>query len=230
MTVFVLIHGAWHGGWCWQRVAPLLEAAGHEVTAPTLAGLAERAPAISRDIDLETHIADIVDHIRSLGHGDITLVGHSYGGFPATAAAHRLAEAVSHLILLDAFLPQDGEILLDHAPHLIEPYRAQAAADPDWHIPPLPSVAFGVGADDQGWVDGLLTAQPVASYFQPALLQSELPVPRKTYIRCTQADGGLLEKSVSRARGNGGWRYLECDAPHDAMITHPWPLAEALMS
>lgn len=200
MAAFVLIHGAWHGGWCWRRVAPLLMAAGHEVTAPTLAGLAERASLISRDINLETHIADIITHVQKLGRGDVTLVGHSYGGFPVTAVAHRLPDAISHLVLLDAFLPEDGEMLLDHAPHLIAYYRAKAAVA-DWHISPLPSAAFGIAVDDQTW-DSLLTPQPVASYFQPAVLHGPLTVPRKTYIRCTQADANLLEKSVSRARGH----------------------------
>lgn len=230
MTTFVLVHGAWHGGWCWQRVVPMLERAGHVVSAPTLAGLAERAALLSRDITLETHVAEIVDHVLGLGRANVTLVGHSYGGFPATAAAYRLGEVVSHLLLLDAFLPENGEILLDHAPHLIESYHASAVADSGWHIPPLPSAVFGIGREDQPWVDGLLTPQPVGSYFQPAMLRGTLAVARKTYLRCTQANGDLLEKSVSRARERNGWRYLEIDASHDAMITHPRLLADALMS
>ncbi|WP_316191072.1 MULTISPECIES: alpha/beta hydrolase family protein [unclassified Bradyrhizobium] len=230
MRTFVLVHGAWHGGWCWQRVVPLLERAGHVVSAPTLAGLAERAPLLSRDITLETHVAEIVDHVLNLGRTNVTLVGHSYGGFPATAAAYRLSDLVSHLVLLDAFLPDDGEILLDHAPHLIESYRASAMADPGWHIPPLPAAVFGIRKEDQPWVDSLLTPQPVGSYFEPAMMRGTLPIARKTYIRCTQANGDLLEKSVSRVRERDGWRYLELDASHDAMITHAQLLADALMS
>ena len=230
MTTFVLVHGAWHGGWCWQRVVPLLEGAGHAASSPTLTGLAERAPQLSRDITLETHVADIVDHVQGLAPAYITLVGHSYGGFPVTVAADRLGDIVSHLVLLDAVLPEDGEMLLDHAPHLIELYCASAAADPDWHIPPLSSAVFGVGKEDQPWVDSLLTPQPAGSYFQPAGLRGTLAVTRKTYIRCSQANGELLEKSVSRARDGHGWRYLEIDAGHDAMITHARLLADALMS
>lgn len=230
MTTFVLVHGAWHGGWCWQRVVPLLERAGHVASAPTLAGLAERAVLLSRNVTLETHVAEIVDHVLSLGRANVTLVGHSYGGFPATAAAYRLGEAVSHLVLLDAFLPENGEILLDHAPHLIEPYRAAVLADPGWHIPPLPSAVFGIGKEDQPWVDGLLTPQPVGSYFEPAMLRGTLSMARKTYIRCTQANGDLLEKSVSRVEERGDWNYLELEAGHDAMITRARLLADALMS
>jgi pimeloyl-ACP methyl ester carboxylesterase len=230
MTTFVLVHGAWHGGWCWQRVVPLLEGAGHTVSAPTLTRLAERAPRLSRDITLETHVADIVGHVQGRAPANVTLVGHSYGGFPATLAADRLGDVVSHLVLLAAFLPENGEILLDHAPHPIESYRASAMADPGWHIPPLLSAVFGVGKEDQPWVDSLLTPQPVGSYFQPAMLHGKLAVARKTYIRCTLANGDLLEKSVSRVQEGDGWRYLEIDAGHDAMITHARLLANTLMS
>lgn len=102
-TAFVLIHGAWHGGWCWSRITERLTAAGFAAAAPTLAGLAERRGELSRGINLSTHIHDIIDTIQQQGWQNITLVGHSYGGFPATAAAYQLPDVVSHLILLDAF-------------------------------------------------------------------------------------------------------------------------------
>ncbi|CDN94504.1 MULTISPECIES: alpha/beta fold hydrolase [Rhizobium/Agrobacterium group] len=226
MTAFVLIHGAWHGAWCWQRVIDHLRAAGHDAGALTLSGLAERADLLSRQIDLSAHIEDVIAHVRASGWKAITMVGHSYGGFPATAAAARLGDLVSHLVLLDAFLPQDGEKLLDHAPHLIEAYTAHASRDENWHIPPLPSVNFGVADADRAWVDERLTAQPVGTYFEPIRLPP-LSVPDRTYIRCTQAPGALLERSAFRARADG-WRYVEIDAPHDAMLTHPELLAAVI--
>ncbi|MEQ9866195.1 alpha/beta fold hydrolase [Pectobacterium aroidearum] len=122
-THFVLIHGAWHGGWCWSRVTERLNAAGFAATAPTLTGLAERRDALSRGINLSTHINDIIAAIQQQGGHNVTLVGHSYGGFPTTAAAYHLPDIVSHLILLDAFLPAPGEKLLDHAPDLITAYQ-----------------------------------------------------------------------------------------------------------
>lgn len=227
MTAFILVHGAWHGGWCWQRVIEQLGKAGHDASAPTLSGLAERADLLSHQINLSTHIEDVVSHVRASGWSDVTLVGHSYGGFPATGATARLGDVVSHLVLLDAFLPQNGEKLLDHAPHLIETYGEQAARDQNWHIPPLPSVGFGVRGIDQPWVDGLLTPQPVGTYFEPIALAPLAPS-AKTYVRCTQAPGALLERSVSRAHA-AGWHYRELDAPHDAMITHPCELAAILL-
>lgn len=227
MTSFVLIHGAWHGGWCWQRLVDRLRSEGHTAVAPTLSGLAERADLLSANIDLTTHTEDIVSQVRANGCRDVTLVGHSYGGFPAVAAAGRLGDLVSHLVLLDAFLPEDGEKLLDHAPSLIEIYAAKVSEDRNWHIPPLPSAEFGVAEADQVWVDGKLTPHPVASYFEPVSL-APLTIPRRTYIRCSQASGTLLERSISRAM-SGGWRYIEIDAPHDAMITHPDVLAATLI-
>lgn len=230
VTHFVLIHGAWHGGWCWARTAGLLEAAGHRVTAPTLSGLAERAGQVSRRINLTTHVDDIVDHVRGLGDQPVILVGHSYGGFPATAAARRLGGQAPHLVLLDAFVPVAGEILLDHAPALIAPYRQAADADEAWNIPPIPSAAFGVGPEDQAWVDAKLTPQPVETYFEPVVLADAPTGQRQTYIRCAQAPGDLLAASVRRVRSDPAWSYVEIDAPHDAMISHPDLLAQALLA
>lgn len=229
MTTFVLIHGAWHGGWCWQRVTPLLEDAGHRVESPTLSGLGDRVHLLSHRVNLSTHINDIERHVRDLGLRDITLVGHSYGGFPVTAAAHRLGALVSHLVLLDAFLPVSGEMLLDHAPALIAQYRAAADADKNWHIPPIPSAAFGVEETDQAWVDAQLTAQPVESYFEPIAFSKPLLAARKTYIRCTQAPGNLLETSIRRVQSDREWRFVEVDAGHDIMISDPALLAQALL-
>jgi pimeloyl-ACP methyl ester carboxylesterase len=192
------------------------------VSAPTLSRLGDRAHLVSRSINLPTHIDDIVSHVRSADHQDITLVGHSYGGFPATAAAHRLGP-------LDAFLPMDGEMLLDHVPAMIAQYRKAAEADEGWNIPPIPSAGFGVAETDQPWVDARLTPYPVKSYFERVLLPG-LDAGRKTYIRCTQAPGDLLAPSIQQARSDLEWRYREFAAPHDAMINHPDLLAQTLLS
>ncbi|MCD9033531.1 alpha/beta fold hydrolase [Luteimonas sp. Y-2-2-4F] len=228
MTDIVLVHGAWHGGWCWDRVAALLRGDGHRVSAPTLAGLDGGRAEPAHAIGLGTHVDDIVAHVQDAGLRAVTLVAHSYGGFPATVAAHRLGTRVADLVLLDAFLPADGEMLLDHAAAMIAPYAAAMAADPGWRIPPLPSSAFGVGPADQPWVDARLRPQPPGSYFERARLPSPLPTARKRYIRCTRAPGELLQRSLGRVRDAGDWRYLELDAPHDAMITHPHALAGLL--
>ncbi len=230
MVDYLLIHGAWHGGWCWDRVTARLRSQGHRAMAPSLAGLGERAGELDRSIDLDRHIADILACADAHGLQGMVLVGHSYGGFPATAAAQRLGARVAHLVLLDAFLPADGEILLDHAPALIAPYREAAAADPHWHIPPLPSSLFGLAAADQAWVDARLGAHPVATYFQPIDLPAAPAAARKTYLRCRAAPGELLQRSIARAQADPAWHYEELDAPHDAMISHPELLAARLLA
>src|SRR5712692_8234402 len=113
MATFVLVHGAWLGGWCWQRVSPLLREAGSEVFAPTLTGLGERAHLLSLEIDLETHVRDVCGVLECENLKDVVLVGHSYGGMVITGVAERSAKRLSQLVYLDAFVPTDGQSLLD---------------------------------------------------------------------------------------------------------------------
>ena len=117
---FVLIHGAWHGGWCWRRVVDLLEGQGHKVFAPTLTGLCEKSHLLSKDITLRTHVDDIVNLVTWEGLKDICLVGHSYGGMPISVAAEALEGRIASFVFLDAFVPENGETPLD----LVPPARA----------------------------------------------------------------------------------------------------------
>src|SRR5262249_21902502 len=113
MATFVLVHGAWHGGWCWQKVIPFLEAAGHEVHAPTLTGLAERASELSPDVGLDTHIQDIVGLLEEKNLNGVILVGHSYGGMVITGVVDQVPERIAHLVYLDTFVPRNGESMAD---------------------------------------------------------------------------------------------------------------------
>ncbi len=146
MAIFVLVHGAWHGGWCWQRVARLLRAAGHDVYTPTLTGLGERAHLLSPAIGLDTHIKDILGVLFYEDLRDVVLVGHSYAGMVITGVAEQTAKRLRHLVYLDAFVPWEGQSLLDlmgETEALI--VRERAARDGDgWCVPPLPLEAFGV--------------------------------------------------------------------------------------
>ena len=111
---FVLVHGAWHGGWCWRFVRDLLEKSGHRVHAPSLTGLGERKHLARPDIDLDTHIADIVSLLEMEDLSDVVLVGHSYGGMVITGVADRAPERIGRLVYLDAFVPEDGKCTLDY--------------------------------------------------------------------------------------------------------------------
>src|SRR5882672_4573145 len=110
---FVLVHGAWHGGWCWRRVADLLERHGHKVFTPTLTGVGERSHLLSKDINLDTHITDIVNVFQWEDLKDACLVVHSYGGWPGSGALEQIGDRVSSIVWVDAFMPKDGERSID---------------------------------------------------------------------------------------------------------------------
>ena len=157
---FVLIHGAWHGGWCWRRVADLLEAKGHKVFAPTLTGFADRSHLLSKDIILDTHIADIVNLFQWEDLKDVCLVAHSYGGWPSSGALEQIGDRVSSIVWLDAFKPENGQKGADFASEFSRKAMEEAIAKgtPGRAAPP-PS-AFGVNEKDQAWVKSKLTDQP----------------------------------------------------------------------
>jgi pimeloyl-ACP methyl ester carboxylesterase len=113
MSTFVLVHGSWHGGWCWRKVTPLLRLAGHEVYTPTLAGLGEHAHTLSREVNLETHIMDVVNLMQFEDLKDVILVGHSMGGMVIAGAANASPDRIRQLVYLDAVTPSDGQSLFD---------------------------------------------------------------------------------------------------------------------
>ena len=135
---YVLVHGAWHGGWCWAKVARLLRDAGHEVYTPTLTGLGERAHLARPDIDLDTHIQDVVAVLEAEELRQVTLVGHSYGGMVISGAAARTSGRIGHLVYLDAFVPEAGKCLLDYVGERAAAMREAAATQGEgWTLPPF---------------------------------------------------------------------------------------------
>src|SRR5687768_18076653 len=116
MATFVLVHGAFVGGWCWRWVAPYLRGAGHDVYCPTLTGSGERVHLASPRVDLATHVEDVVNVLHYEDLRGVVLVGHSYGGMVITGAAERVSERLARLVYLDAFVPQDGQALADLLP------------------------------------------------------------------------------------------------------------------
>ena len=116
MTTFVLVHPAWFGGWCWRKVSPVLRARGHEVFAPTLTGLGERAHLASQKVGLEMHVEDVANVLEYEDLRQVILVGNSSGGMVITGVADRMPERIAHLVYLDAFVPEDGQSMLDIIP------------------------------------------------------------------------------------------------------------------
>ena len=235
MATYVLVHGACHGGWCWRRVAPLLRAAGHEVFAPTLTGLGERAHLAHRGIDLETHIQDVAAVLTYEELREVLLVGHSYAGLVITGVAERAADRLAQLVYLDAGVPRDGESGLDlFAPEEVAALRAQvAAAGEGWRLPPAGGEQPWdvTSPDDVRWVRSKVTAHPFATFTQPLRLTNPaaaaLP---KTFIHCTgTAPSRWREICLQRVRSEPGWRYRALATGHDAMVIAPRELADLLL-
>lgn len=231
MATYVLIHGAWHGGWYWKKVAPLLCAAGHDVLTPTLTGLGERAHLTHPGIDLDTHIADIVNVLAFEEVTDAVLVGHSYGGMVITGVADRVPEQVRHLVYLDAFIPANGESVNDHLPaELVARFEEDVRARGEgWCIPFGSPEGYGVtDPTDVAWAAPKLVPQPVETFRQPIRMQRPAtPAAASTYILCNQFEGfvGFAE----RVQHQPGWRCRELPTGHNAMITMPRELADLLL-
>lgn len=232
MATFVLVHGGGHGGWCYQRVARLLRAHGHDVHCPTLTGLGERSHLLGPDIDLDMHIRDVVNVLIYEGLSDVILAGHSYGGMVITGVADRALDRVGQLVYLDAALPANGESLADVSPKPMADARAhgrvvdgvELVAFPDYLI-----AAMGVTEpEDLEWMRGRLAPQPWRTFEQPLTLSDEAAVRKipRTIINCTPTLG--MEMQVHRDRLFDADRVWEIDTGHDLMITEPQAVAEML--
>jgi pimeloyl-ACP methyl ester carboxylesterase len=230
VSTFVLVPGAWHGGWCWEPVRERLEGAGHRVTTPTLSGLGERCHLASGAVDLDTHISDLLNHIAYEGLNDVVLVAHSYAGFVAFGLADRNAGAIGRLVLLDAFIPRDGETMADHVGPRGDDYRKAAAENPDWLAPAPPIAVLGVWGEEAAWAEPRLTPQPVQTYLQPASVGPGMEfVASKLYISCTDPALPSLDESKRRI-GEAGWPITELACGHDAMIAAPDELTALLLA
>jgi pimeloyl-ACP methyl ester carboxylesterase len=228
---FVLVHGAWHGGWCWRRVADLLEARGHKVFTPTLTGVADRSHLLSRDITLDTHIADIVNLFEWEDITDACLVAHSYGGWPTSGALEKIGARVSSFVLLDAFKPEDGQRGRDFSSGFSKVALEESLAKGEPGRKPPPPSAFGVNEKDLAWVASKLTAQPNGVALQPIRLTGARErVARKTYIRATSYPQPSFDRALAECQADPGWRTFVTDsAGHDVMIDAPEWLADVLL-
>jgi pimeloyl-ACP methyl ester carboxylesterase len=231
---YVLVHGAWHGGWCWRDVASRLAAAGHAVFTPTQTGLAERKHLLHAGISLDTFVEDIVNVIDAEELNDIYLVGHSFGGRSVCGVADRMPERVRRLVFLDSGLPTSGKSAMDGLPADIRATRLKLAQDSSGglSVPPPGMADFGItDAESVAWLERRLTPHPLGTYTTPMNLAHPLgngvPV---TYIRCTEPTYRPTESSADYARSRADWQYLELATGHDAMISAPGPLADMLLA
>jgi len=229
MATFVLVHGAWHGSWCWKRVRKALQASGHDVLTPTLTGVGERSHLNSAGVDLSTHIADVVNLIRWEELSDVILCGHSYGGCVITGAADRVPDRIRALVYLDAFVLEDGECLFDLVPAEQGPAMRQQAQD-GWKVPPIPAEVFQVNARDAAWVNGQCTPQSLATFEERIKLTGGLKRIRDvTHILATGfREGSPFPLSHERAKTKG-WHTRTIACGHDAMLDLPEELTQLLL-
>ena len=230
MADFVLVHGAWHGAWCWSRVLPPLWAAGHRAFAVTLTGLGERAHLLSKSITLDTHIADVAQLIEAEELLDAVLVGHSYGGMVITGVADRLSARLHHLVYLDAVVPLPGESWSSGHSLETQATRRQAIAETGVLAPPDPAV-FGLTGTDRAWVARRQTPQPGRVYdaalnFDAARLAA-LP---RTFIDCNSPALATIALMRARVRAEPGWSLAEIATGHDAMVSAPQALVDILLA
>ncbi|WP_181804012.1 alpha/beta fold hydrolase [Streptomyces shenzhenensis] len=232
MSTYLLVHGAWHSGECWERVVPLLTAAGHRVYAPDLTGHGGKARLLGPDVGLDTYVADVVGLIRDEDLTAVVLVGHSYAGLVVSSVANEVPDRVKHLVYLDAMVPEHGETAADIQPVTRALIERARASDDGWRVPPLPELPppyglFGVTeAADVAWLRTMLSDQAVRSFQQPVRLDDPAvrAIPR-THIHCVaNVPEGVVRRPVPAHQP-----VWELPTGHDCMITMPAELAELLL-
>jgi pimeloyl-ACP methyl ester carboxylesterase len=230
-TTFLVCTGAWSAGWSWKKMHPLMAAAGHRLVVPTYTGLGEREHLASVSNDLETHIQDILAVIKYEDLRDIVLVGHSYGGMVATGVADRARDRITRLVYLDAFVPTDGQSVMDVSPPAgRQRMQDLAKAGDGWRVPsnPIPS---DTSEADAKWISERRVAQSIKCFDQPLKMRGgELTLPRSYvyFTRIVPADP--FRPFAERAKKDPGWRYYELDASHSAHVTAPEALARLLQT
>ncbi len=225
---YVMVHGAWHGGWVWRDVAPALRAMGHRVTTPTLTGLGERRHTLNDTADLDTHVEDIVAHIEMEDLDGIDLVGWSYGGMVATGVLARVTGKIRSIIYLDAFVPENGKALVDYVdPGTLGVFEAAKAADQA--LPPIPLDVFGVKDPKVlAFCEPRLVKQPWRTVYQPVKALKQRPDIPCTYVRCLGFDPSPFSYFLTEMKKDPRVKTFELNTSHTCMLTDPKSTIEIL--
>jgi pimeloyl-ACP methyl ester carboxylesterase len=230
-ATFVLVHGAWHGGWCYARVAELLRARGHRVFTPTMTGLGERAHLARPDITLSDHVTDIVNVLRYEDLHDVVLCGHSYGGLVISGVVEAVPERIAALVFLDAFVPESGQSLQDLVAESQRTRQNDSAAANGGFIPPIPAVHFGVNERDRAYVDAQCVPQALPTMREGLVLTGARErVAHKTYLRAGTYRSDPFDAARERVTGTPGWVVDTIPSGHDVMIDAPEALGAALVA
>jgi len=233
LTTFVLVHGAWCGGWVWRDVADILRAAGHDVFTPTLTGMGERAHLLTGDINLGTHIQDIVGVMEYERLNGVALVAHSYGGMVATGAADRITDRIDALIYLDAALPEDGQAMLDLVSADRRGTVIRLAEDEGGGIAIPPSLLLDTGIEDADRRADFIARtcpHPLAAQLEPIRLEGNFRrIRRKAYVLAAISNSHRFRSYLEWARSEPGWIGEEIHSLHFPMATMPQETADMLM-
>jgi pimeloyl-ACP methyl ester carboxylesterase len=227
---FLVAHGAWSAGWAWKKMHPLMAAAGHRLVTPTYTGLGEREHLANPSIDLDTHIQDMLGVIKFEQLEDFILIGHSYGGMVATGVADRVPERISRLIYLDAFVPKDGQAMVDLLGADAAARLREGVKNGDgWRVAPS-AIPPDTSAEDAKWIHGLRLPQPLKTLETPVRLRhGDTRIPR-SYVYYTRiGPGDPFHAFAARAKAEH-WDYHELDASHSAHVTATQPLMTLLHS
>lgn len=238
MATFVLVHGAWGGGWQWTFVARELRMAGHVPYAPSLTSLGDRSHLAGPSVGLETHIQDIVNLMHFEDLTAVTLVGWSYGTTVVTGVASRCPERLAHVVYLDGHAPEDGQAVAGfYAPEerAVREERARQFGG-GWNLPLAATEEdFRTTIPDDGlrqWFFVREVPHPLRAFTDPIRLPNPIPafLPR-TLIACTlqHVQDSPVASLARRVHDDPAWRYRELEASHFAPLTAPREVARILM-
>jgi pimeloyl-ACP methyl ester carboxylesterase len=230
---FVLVHGAWCGGWCYHKVAARLRAQGHRVFTPTLTGQGERSHLLSGTVNLSLHIADLLNVFHYEDLSEAVLAGHSYGGMVITGVADRIPERISALVYLDAFLPEDGQSLFDiNIAANSQRFLANAGGLGGLAVPPPPAAFFNVNAEDAARVDALATPHPLGAFTEKIKLTGGYRrIAKRVYVHATVLPReSPFKPFYDRVKTDPAWQAHALASGHHVMLDEPARVTEILES
>ncbi|UKA60474.1 alpha/beta fold hydrolase [Arthrobacter sp. FW306-2-2C-D06B] len=238
---FVLVHGAFHGGWCWGPVRDRLTALGHRVFTPSLTGLGDRSHLLGPDIHVETHISDVVNVIEYEDLDDVVLVGHSYGGWVISGVAERVLPRLASIVFVDAVMPENGDSILEQAPDATGEVLTRLRAEGRWGHTPPQAEYFGIQtAENRAWVDSKMSPHPISHWEDRITLTgAREAVPKKAYVWASEwkhpvPEGfankhPVLEGFAKKFEATPGWVRYDVPCGHDVMVDRPERLAGILI-
>ncbi len=228
---FLFIHGAYHGGWCWQLVTDILERQGHKTYAPSLTGNADRGHLLTKDVNLDTQITDIVNLVTWEDLKNFCLVVHSFGGWPASGALEHIHERVASIVWLDAFKPKNGDKALDDISAFSRKALEEAVARGEPGRKPPSAKTYSISESRYAWIDSKLSPQPNGPAFQEIRLTGKLDLaPKKTFVRVPKYPQPALDRALAECKADSTWQtFVQAESGHDLMIDQPGWVADLLI-